>query len=181
VGCRGLFSRIVKPGQRFGRLVVVRALRRYGRYRYAYRQLCRCDCGPLVKVGKFELLNGDTRSCGCYQKSHLARRSRGNGFGKTHGMSGTKMYQSHKALLSRCLRTTDRFFHRYGGAGVKVCDRWNPKAGGSFENFLADMGIRPEGTTLSRYADVGDYCKSNCAWHTPAEQAHEARRKGMAA
>jgi hypothetical protein len=162
-------------GRRFGILSVLKNIRRYGKYNYRVR--VECDCGRIKNVGRFDLLRGDVRSCSCLQRSALAKRSQGNSFGVTHGMSSTPTYQSHKALLSRCLRPTDRFFHRYGGAGVKVCDRWNPKAGGSFENFLADMGIRPDRTTLSRYADVGDYCKDNCAWHTPAQQASEARKK----
>jgi hypothetical protein len=166
VGLKGVVSRIVKPGQRFGRLVVIRALRRYGKYRYAYRQLCRCDCGRVVKIGKFELLNGDTRSCGCFQREDLGVRSKNNSHGVTHGMSETKTYSSWKAMRSRCLRPKDRYFHRYGGIGVTVCTDWR----NSFEAFLKDMGVRPEGTTLGRFGDVGNYKPGNCAWMTPKQQ-----------
>jgi hypothetical protein len=173
LGVKGIVTRVVKPGQRFGRLVVVRALRRYGRYRYAYRQLCRCDCGPLVKVGKFELLNGDTRSCGCYQKSQLGTRSKNNSHGLTHGMSYTKTYSSWRAAKARTSNPNDKYWNNYGGANppVAVCSRWR----NSFEAFLEDLGERPEGSTLGRFGDVGNYEPGNCAWMTPKEQAANAK------
>lgn len=54
---------------------------------------------------------------------------------------------------------------------MQVCERWK-----SFENFLTDMGERPEGTSLSRFADTGNYEPGNCAWHTVKQQALERRK-----
>lgn len=55
----------------------------------------------------------------------------------------------------------------YGGRGVVVCERWRA----SFQNFLADMGERPEGMTIDRYPDKdGNYEPSNCRWATLKEQ-----------
>jgi hypothetical protein len=52
--------------------------------------------------------------------------------------------------------STDAFnVPRYSGAGITVCDRWLGEHG--FENFLADMNERPQGTTLGRFEDVDDY------------------------
>jgi len=76
-------------------------------------------------------------------------------------------------MIRRCTDPTADSFYRYGGIGIIVCDRWH-----TFENFLTDMGERPKGTTLSRFGDAGDYCKENCAWHTPKQQWAE-RRKSM--
>jgi hypothetical protein len=39
-----------------------------------------------------------------------------------------------------------------------------------FENFLKDMGERPEGKTLDRRDNDKGYCKSNCRWATDEEQ-----------
>lgn len=75
-------------------------------------------------------------------------------------------------MHSRCNRETDPHYTNYGGRGVKVCERW-----GSFENFLADMGERPEGRTLDRIDVNGHYEPANCRWSTPSEQAKGRRRR----
>src|SRR6185436_15659613 len=81
-------------------------------------------------------------------------------------------YCSWQAMKQRCLNPKYNKFHLYGGRGIKVCDRWM-----SFQNFLADMGERPNGKTLDRFPDVnGNYELSNCRWADINEQ-HLNRRK----
>lgn len=62
-------------------------------------------------------------------------------------------------------------YPQYGGRGIKVCDRWQ-----RFENFLADMGVRPEGKTLDRIDTDGNYEPGNCKWSTASEQQQNKRR-----
>jgi len=67
----------------------------------------------------------------------------------------------------RCTNPNATGFNSYGGKGITVCDRWL----NSFENFLADMGPRPDGCTLDRYPNNhGNYEPGNCRWATHSEQ-----------
>jgi hypothetical protein len=79
-------------------------------------------------------------------------------------------------MRSRCGNPLANGYHLYGGAGVKVCDRWQQ----SFSAFLADMGKRPPGTTLGRRGDTGDYEPGNCSWQTRKEQAKQGASNGRA-
>ena len=74
-------------------------------------------------------------------------------------------------MKQRCFDKNVPEFHHYGGRGITVCERWDPRLGGNFLNFLADMGERPEGKTLDRRENDGNYEPSNCRWATLKEQA----------
>ena len=76
-------------------------------------------------------------------------------------------------MVQRCTDPNKDKWKYYGGRGVSICDRWNPKKGGNFENFLADMGERPEGTSIDK-DKLGDgmlYSPETCCWLTKAEQS----------
>jgi hypothetical protein len=130
-------------------------------------------CGPKRDLHtraprRRDLLSGRTHSCGC----GISRRRSGR-----HRVKGKRSptQQAWYDMLRRCFNPNRSNWKHYGGAGVTVCDRWNPKAGGSFENFVADLGERPSPQhSLGRFGDVGDYSPSNCKWMTRREQNEEA-------
>ena len=72
----------------------------------------------------------------------------------------------------RCLNPSNRDYKYYGGRGIKICDRWLE----SFDNFLEDMGVRPEGMTLERKENDKDYCPENCIWAPRSVQSQNTRK-----
>lgn len=92
---------------------------------------------------------------------------RGNGTPRKHGMTGTPTYNAWVAMRQRCSNRNAKRADRYVGRGIRVCDRW-----AVFTNFLADMGVRPDGLSLERKNNDGDYEPGNCVWATALEQSN---------
>lgn len=145
-------------GKRFGRLVVV-GLSSIDNHRHKKYE-CKCDCGNTSFVFGTSLKSGDTKSCGCILR--------------IHNLSKSPIYKVWKTMIQRCENRNNHKYPNYGGRGISVCDRWH-----SFENFYEDMGDPPEGMSIDRIDNDGNYTPSNCRWATSKEQANHTRRNRM--
>lgn len=150
-------------GQKFGRLYVIERTQpiQYPNCRKtAY--LCQCDCGQIVTVRGDYLRIGKTKSCGCLFQKH------------SHWLNGkaTTTYKIWDGIIQRCTNPNNRNYRLYGGRGIKVCKRWL-----KFENFLNDMGQRPQGLSIDRKNVNGNYEPINCRWATPQQQSQNTRTK----
>lgn len=86
-----------------------------------------------------------------------------------HGLSKTPEYRIWAGMITRCNNQKSLSYKRYGGRGIKVCDRWQGENG--FENFIKDMGKKPwVDYSLGRIDNNGDYEPSNCRWETKRQQ-----------
>lgn len=163
-------------GQRFGRLTVEArdgiAVSPNGQTRPTW--LCRCDCGQTVTVFGENLRNGRTKSCGCYQRQRISERSLRHGHARRsidrQGQRSPE-YRAWCAAKNRCNNHCDKNYPRYGGRGIRMSNEW----ANSFEAFLRDMGSRPDGCTLDRIENNGNYEAGNCRWATQVTQNQNRR------
>ncbi|TXN33923.1 hypothetical protein [Methylobacterium sp. WL19] len=151
---------VIKPvgiGDVFGRLTIIG-----GPYKEKskVRWQCRCECGSTKDFRHDHIRSGATISCGCAYIKH------------GHSLSGKKTaeYDAWTNMHQRCSNPNHFKYKDYGARGIVVCERWN-----SFETFIHDMGMRPEGLSLERINNDAGYSPENCKWATYAEQMKNRR------
>lgn len=129
--------------------------------------LCLCECGNLRIVTSSNLKSGTSTSCGCRFGNWGYERH-----GQTKRGNVPPTYKSWANMVKRCTNTKSISYCDYGGRGITICERWK-----DYSNFLLDMGPRPDGMTLDRINNEGNYEPSNCCWSTPSQQAYNRRPK----
>src|SRR5574343_102349 len=154
-------------GQVFGKLTVLERVedKLYSKKKRV-KWLCQCSCEDktLVVVDSSNLKSGGTQSCGCFKRDNPSRLN--------HGMAYSNENRIWRDMKNRCENKKNKYYHNYGGRGIKVCDEWI----NSFEKFYEDMGNRPGPEySIDRIDNNGNYCKENCRWTTIDKQNKNRR------
>jgi hypothetical protein len=171
-------SRIIDlTGMIFGRFTVVKQYGKDKRHNIIWE--CLCNCGNTSNITTTNLKNGHIKSCGCLRKESTSKTGSSK---RTHGYSRTPTYNTWSHMNQRCNNKDNFQYKDYGGRGITVCDRWDINKGGSFENFLKDMGEKPKGKSLDRIDNrqlIEGYSPENCRWSTPKEQNRNKRNNKL--
>lgn len=156
----------ISLGTSFGRLVIIELPQNPTAHKKA---LCLCACGEKKLICIFSLTQGRTRSCGCLAKQ--VARERLVRHGEARRNQFTAEYRCWLHIKDRCGNPKNRSYKYYGQRGIRICERWL-----KIENFLKDMGRRPEGAySIDRIRNQDGYDPGNCKWATPKEQSINRR------
>lgn len=142
-------------GKKFNHLIVIERAPNIGSHP---AWLVKCElCGTEKPLREHNITSFRTKSCGCDQKrSQIEAHTK-------HGMSRSREYTIWRSMRKRCQDPKHRSYARYGGRGIKVCERWDK----SFEDFLSDVGRQPsKHHQLHRIDDNGNYEPGNHIWTT---------------
>lgn len=142
-------------GNKFGKWLVESYVKVKNRMHF----FCICECGESSMIQASTLIAGNTKSCVVCAPTK-------------HGYYNTPTNSSWSAARNRCYNKNNKDYKDYGGRGIKMCDRWN-----KFDLFLEDMGTRPEGLSLDRINNDGNYEPSNCRWATASQQNSNQRKR----
>lgn len=156
-------------GSRFGRLVVIETMSSHNKKHLLAR--CVCDCGNIKTIRLSRLKSGDTKSCGCLRKEHMAKVSTRHGLSTVNGKE-TRLHRIWANMKDRCLLGSHFAYKNYGGRGICVCDEWLDYL--SFHDWAMSNGYKSN-LTIERKDNDGNYDPSNCCWVEKCQQGRNQR------
>jgi hypothetical protein len=146
----------IKSGDKFGKWTIVQEIKTEEK-RKTY--IVQCECGFVRTQKAIRLRFGDSLAC----------RTCGS---TKHKMAHSKTYTTWESMIQRCTNPNNTNYKHYGARGIKVCEIWL-----EFNNFIADMGERPENMELDRIDNDGNYAPGNCRWISHQENLLNRKRK----
>ena len=134
---------------------------RYGIYKCGF-------CGTEFKANTNDVVQGKTRSCGCYSKRRASETH------KTHGLGSTRLYNIWADIKKRTLNPKNKRYSDYGGRGITICEEWLDVQ--NFYNWAITNGYEEDkGLSIDRIDNDGNYCPENCRWTTSIIQNRNKR------
>ena len=137
-----------------------------------------CTCGKDFEAQVANVKNGHTASCGCLNLESIAEIGRSNAGDASArwrgGVSGHYLYVTWDNMIRRCFNENAHSYSRYGGRGITVCPQWRDSK--VFLEFCDTvLGQRPEGYTLDRIDNNGNYEPGNVRWASAETQLKNRR------
>ncbi len=160
--CRKTKPKTYKIGDKFGTRTVMSEQGVNSHNHTLIKVKCECGNESTLSVSKLK----KSKSC---PKCAIIRNTK-HGYARRHSLAGDHdLYNIYLAMISRCYKSTNASYHRYGGRGIIVCERWL----NSIHKFIDDMGPRPTiKHSIDRIDVDGNYEPKNCRWATPKEQSN---------
>ena len=126
-------------------------------------------CGTEFKANTNNVVQGKTRSCGCYHKRRVSKTH------KTHGLVETRLYSIWADIKKRTLNLKHKNYKDYGERGITICDEWKNDVK-AFYNWAMSNGYEEnKGLSIDRIDNDGDYSPENCRWTTQTIQTRNQR------
>jgi hypothetical protein len=151
-------------GQKFGKLTIIGFTRLFKKMT---RVSARCECGVIKEYALCQIINGNTKSCGCSKVTRLTK----------HGLIDHPLYNVWQDMNDRCYNSNSKHYDRYGGRGVAVSIRWR-KDFKAFYDWAIDkwkQGLELDKDKRSG-GQVGDfYCPELCCFITRKENMRHTK------
>lgn len=154
------------PGERYGRLTIIKEVGTIIRKPRLYERmfLCRCDCGNEKLTSLQRLKKGDVRSCGCLKRDKT----------EIVGTQRNALRIIWSCMKRRCSPNSKQYRASYYERGIIVCDEWKNNFDSFYEWSIAN-GYSPV-LSLDRIDNNRGYFPNNCRWATPKQQTNNTRK-----
>lgn len=117
---------------------------------------CACECGKTKEVARSRLLDGSSKSCGCYMSEVMSKLH------TTHGLSGTAILNTYNNMVRRCTDPKHEKYALYGAKGITICGDWLESLD-TFVSWSLENGFRVD-FQLDRIDGKKGYSPDNCRY-----------------